>query len=72
VAKGYDVSVGEDTNILSYNDAFDITEGMALAFQWACGAGVVQGNGPQLYPLSSVTRGQAATMIMRFLEKVAK
>jgi hypothetical protein len=72
VLKGYDVSVGEDTNILSYNDAFDITEGMASAFQWACGAGVVEGNGPWLHPLDGASRGQTATMLMRFLEKVVK
>ena len=72
VLKGYDVSIGEDTNILSYNDAFDISEGMASAFQWACGAGVVQGNGSQLYPLDNATRGQTATMLMRFLLKVVK
>jgi hypothetical protein len=72
VHKGYDVSVGEDTNILSYDDAFDISEGMASAFQWACGAGVVEGNGPKLSPLAATTRGQAATMLMRFLQKVVK
>jgi hypothetical protein len=72
VLKGYDVSVGEDTNILSYNDAFDISEGMASAFQWACGASVVEGNGPWLHPLDNATRGQTATMLMRFLQKVVK
>ena len=72
VLKGYDVSVGEDTNILSFDDAFDISEGMAAAFQWACGAGVVEGNGPKLSPLDSATRGQTATMLMRFLQKVVK
>lgn len=72
VLKGYDVSIGEDTNILSYADAFDISEGMASAFQWACGAGVVEGNGPRISPLAIATRGQTATMLMRFLQKVAK
>jgi hypothetical protein len=72
VLKGYDVSAGEDTNILSYDDAFDISEGMSSAFQWACGAGVVEGNGARLHPMDNVTRGQNATMLMRFLQKVVK
>jgi hypothetical protein len=72
ILKGYDVSIGEDTNILSYDDAFDISEGMASAFQWACGAGVVEGNGPRITPLGNATRGQTATMLMRFLQKVVK
>ncbi|MGI6648921.1 MAG: S-layer homology domain-containing protein [Bacillota bacterium] len=33
--KGYDVSAGLDTNILSYDDAFNIREGAYEAFQWA-------------------------------------
>ena len=39
--KGYDVSVGEDTNILSYEDAFHISEYAIPAIQWACGAGIM-------------------------------
>ena len=31
--KGYDVSVGEDTNILSYDDAFEISEYAISAMQ---------------------------------------
>ena len=40
--KGYDVSVGEETNILSYADAFDISEYAIPAVQWACGAGIIK------------------------------
>lgn len=39
--KGYDVSVGEDTNILSYTDAGQISEYAIPAMQWACGAGLI-------------------------------
>ena len=70
--KGYDVSVGENTNILSYEDAFDISEYAIPAMQWACGAGVIGGieknNSMYLDPQGSATRAQAATMIMRFCE----
>ena len=33
--KGYDVSIGENTNILSYGDAFEISEYAIPAMQWA-------------------------------------
>lgn len=39
--KGVDVSVGENTNILSYEDVFE-TSGYAFpALQWACGADIL-------------------------------
>ena len=68
--KGYDVSVGESTNILSYIDATSISEYAMSAFQWACGSGLTEGdeNGA-LTPLATATRAQAAAMIMRFLSK---
>ena len=69
--KGYDVSVGENTNILSYVDATSISEYAMSAFQWACGSGLTEGdeNGA-LTPLATATRAQAAAMIMRFCESV--
>lgn len=70
--KGIDVSVGEDTNILSYDDAFDISEYAIPAMQWACGAGVVEGDGAKLTPEATATRAQAAVMFQRFCEKTAK
>ena len=61
-----DVSVGEDTNILSYDDAFEIPEGAFEAFQWACGAGVIRGvSERELAPNSGTTRAQLATVVMR-------
>lgn len=61
-----DVSVGEDTNILSYDDAFDIPEGAFEAFQWACGADVIHGvSKTQLAPNSTATRAQLAAVLMR-------
>ena len=67
----YDVSVGEDTNILSYTDAFDVAEYAIPAMQWACGAGVINGtgDGSTLTPQGEATRAQAAVMLMRFCEE---
>ena len=69
-AKGYDVSVGEDTNILSYTDALEISEYAIPAMQWACGAGVIEGvTDSTLVPQGDATRAQAAVMLMRFCEE---
>ena len=64
---GMDVSVGEDTNILSYNDALTVQAWAIPAFQWACGAGIVQGSGGALMPGNFCTRGQIVTMLCRAL-----
>ena len=70
-AKGYDVSIGEDTNILSYTDAFDVAEYAIPAMQWAVGAGIINGtgDGSTLTPQGPATRAQVATMLMRFCEE---
>ena len=70
--KGYDVSVGEDTNILSYADAFSISEYAIPAMQWACGAGLINGIGDTLQPAGAASRAQAAAILHRFCENVAK
>ena len=43
--KGYDISVGENTNILSYHDFNLLSEWAIPAMQWACGAGLISGVG---------------------------
>lgn len=58
--KGYDVSAGKDTNILSFNDAFAVSEYAIPAMQWACGSGMVRGiaqkGGMLLAPMDTTTR----------------
>ena len=65
--KGYDVSVGEDTNILSFDDAQTISGYAVPAMQWACGAGLMQGSNRKLLPTAEATRAQVAAMLHRFL-----
>jgi len=68
--KGYDVSVGEDTNILSYEDAFDISDWAFEAIQWAVGADIMNGKpGDILDPQGSLTRAEIAQLMMAFSEK---
>ena len=68
--KGCDVSVGEDTNILSYTDAFDVSEYAVPAMQWACGEGIIKGKNGALDPRGSAKRSEAAAMLMRFCQKI--
>lgn len=69
--KKYDVSVGEDTNILSYNDAQSISSYAIPAIQWACGRRRCTGkSGSKLDPKGNATRAEVAAMLMRFCENV--
>ena len=66
IALGCDVSVGEDTNILSYDDVFSLPEGGYGAMQWALGADVIRGTSERtISPNGSLTRAQAAVMLQR-------
>lgn len=74
-ANGVDVSVGEDTNILSYTDFDEISEWAIPAMQWAVGSGVITGytdaNGEptgELGATDGATRAEAMAMIERFNE----
>ncbi len=71
-SKDYDVSVGENTNILSYADAESVSAYAIPAMQWACGSGMIQGTNGSLNPKNSTTRAQMATMMMRFCAEIVK
>ena len=69
--QGYEVSIGENTNILSYTDVADLSEYAISAMQWTVGAGIINGtgDGSTLSPQGQATRAQAAVMLMRFCEE---
>ena len=67
VLKGIDVSVGENTNILSFEDAFSISEYAFPAMQWACGSGIISGDGAVLFPQGTATRAQLSQVMMMIL-----
>ncbi|MCC8160345.1 MAG: S-layer homology domain-containing protein [Oscillospiraceae bacterium] len=67
--KGYDVSAGENTNILSFKDAESVSEYAVPSVQWAVGTGLVSGRDDgTLDPLGGAMRAEAAAMLMRFIE----
>ena len=67
--KGYDVSVGENTNILSYDDFDSISEYAIAAMQYACGSGLMKGKtASTLNPKDNATRAEIAAILHRFIE----
>lgn len=67
--KGYDVSAGENTNILSFTDADEISSWAVDALQWAVAEGIMQGKGDGILdPAGTAKRCEVAKMMMNFLE----
>ena len=71
-SKGIDVSVGENTNILSYVDVQQASEYAIPALQWAVGAGVLNGKNGRLAPTGTATRAEIAAIMQRWCENIIK
>lgn len=72
-SKGYDVSIGENTNILSYDDIDAVSEYAIDAMQYVCGSGLINGKSDStLNPADNATRAETATILQRFIENLAK
>ena len=68
--KGEDISVGEDTNLLGFQDAGQISEWAVPAVQWAAGVGLLKGDDTGcLRPLDQAARSEFAAMLMRYVER---
>ncbi len=66
--KGYDVSVGENTNILSYDDFAEISEYAIAPMQYAAGSGLMNGKTEStLNPKDFATRAEIAAILHRFI-----
>ena len=68
--KGYDVS--KSAALTAFSDADKVSGYAAEAMQWAVAEGLLQGSNGKLNPQGSATRAQVATILMRFMEKIAK
>jgi hypothetical protein len=69
--KNTDISVGENTNILSYDDASDVSEYAIPAFRWSCGSGVLSGNtASTLAPKNAVSASQLEETLLRYSQNV--
>ena len=68
-----DTSVGEDTNILSFEDVSQLSDYAIPAMQWAVGAGVINGTAAStLSPRGDASRTQVANIFYRFLSGYQK
>lgn len=67
--RGMDVSVGEETNILSHSDFLDRSGWAVPALQWAVGSGLLDTkDGDRLGAWDTVTQAEAAAMLVSFDE----
>ena len=68
--KGYNVS--KSAALTAFSDADKVSGYAAEAMQWAVAEGLLQGSNGKLDPQGSATRAQVATILMRFMENIAK
>ena len=62
-------SVDEDTNILSYDDALQISEYAVSAIQYTVGSKLINGKtASTLNPKDNATRAEIAAILQRFIE----
>ena len=70
-SENIDVSIGENTNILSYEDVFTVSDYAVPAFQWTCGSGIMSGNTiSTLAPNESVSRIYFASVLHKYTQSV--
>ncbi len=70
--KGYDMSAGENTNILSYDDFAQISEYAIASMQYAAGSGLMKGKtNTTLNPKDNATRAEIASILHRFIEDIS-
>jgi hypothetical protein len=68
--KGYDVSMS--AKLSKYTDAGSISSWAKDAMSWASAIGLIQGDGVKLMPSGNAIRCQAAAILQRFIENVAR
>ena len=65
--KGYDVSAGENTSLLAYNDTENISAYAMSSVQYAIGAGLMKGKSDTtINPKENATRAEVAAVLQRF------
>lgn len=68
--KGYDVSIGKESDMQSFKDAEHVSTWAVPAMQWACGADLIKGDNGNLLPQGSATRSQVAAILHRFIVEI--
>ena len=66
---GADTSVGDNTNILSYDDYSDISKYAIAAICWTAGSGIMKGRTDStVNPINTVTRAETAQIIYNYIQ----
>ena len=68
--KGFDTTA--QGNLNAFPDAAKVSSYATDAIAWTVGEGIINGNGGRLDPQGNATRAQVATILMRFIENIAK
>jgi len=64
---GRDVAADEAADVLAFSDADDISGYALTGVKWACGVGLLEGDGDgRINPRAELSRAEAAVMFMRF------
>ena len=70
-SENIDVSIGESTNILSYEDIFSVSDYAIPALQWTCGSGIMSGYTiSTLAPKNTVSASQLEEALFRYSENI--
>ena len=70
-SENIDVSIGENTNILSYEDVFSVSDYAIPALQWTCGSGIMSGHTiSTLAPDEQVSRIYFASVLNKYAQYV--
>ena len=67
--RGRDVSAGAYEGAAAYPDYAEVSGYAVTAMEWAVSSGLINGADGLLAPQAGATRAQAATLLMRFLER---
>ena len=64
-------SVNLSEHLTSFSDAPQVSDFAVPALNWAVGSGIILGDSGLLEPQDTVTRAEAAQMLMRYMELAA-
>lgn len=71
-AQKKEIDATKRDDLKSFPDAGSVSAYAKDAIAWTVAEGIINGNGGRLDPLGNATRAQVATILMRFIENVAK
>lgn len=71
-ANSQEIDTSARADLATFPDADKVSDYALDALRWAVAAGLINGSDGKLLPQGNATRAQVATILMRFIENVAK